>query len=111
MELAGLLISSIGFILTLAGVAIAIHQASDARRLAAQANELLEQMKSLAEAHTQMSKTVGEISVIDAYMTRELGDPTPDMELIARQYAALLTRAIRLVGGEAALQDMVGELH
>jgi hypothetical protein len=33
------------------------------------------------------------------------------MNVIGRQYGALLERAIELVGGEATLREMVGELN
>ena len=110
MELAGLLVSSVGFLLTLTGVAVAIHQASAARKAVSQSTDLLERTKLLAESHSEMSRLIGEISVIDAYMARELGMKHPDMDLLANQYRALLNRAIRLMGSETALQKMVGEL-
>jgi hypothetical protein len=110
MELAGLLVSSVGFLLTLTGVGIAIHQANAARKAVGQSNDLLERTKLLAESHSEMSRLIGEISVIDAYMARELGMKNPDFDLLAKQYGALLNRAIRLMGSELALRQMVGEL-
>jgi len=111
VELAGLLVSIIGFALTLIGLAIAIRQANSARDLAGQATTLLEHVKDLSEAQARTAKTVGEISVIDAYMTREFSQHSPDMEVVAKQYGALLARAVTLVGSEKALREMVGELR
>lgn len=110
MELAGLLVSIVGFALTFIGVGIAIYQARSARELAEQATTLLNHVNVMSEAQARTAKTVGEISVIDAYMAREFSTPSPNMEVLAKQYGALLARAIQLVGGEAALREMVGEL-
>jgi hypothetical protein len=46
-----------------------------------------------------------------SYLVREFSEEVPDPRLVARQYEALVARAERLVGGRAALEEMVGELR
>jgi hypothetical protein len=108
---AGLAVSSVGFVLTLLGVGFAIYQSRAARQAVAQSNQLLGQLTQLEDRQTMTGRTVGEISVISAYLVREFSQEVPDPRLVARQYEALVARAERLVGGRAALEEMVGELR
>jgi hypothetical protein len=111
VTLAGLVVSSVGFVLTLIGVSFAAYQARSAKELASNANDVLEQVKELDEAQSRTAKVVGEISIIDAYLTREFSQGPPNEQVVERQYGALLSRALILAGGEDALRDMVGELQ
>jgi hypothetical protein len=108
---AGLVVSSVGFVLTFIGVGFATYQARSAKDLAKRATDLLAQVKELDESQSRTAKVVGEISIIDAYLSREFSRGAPDTNVVERQYGALLTRALLLVGGEDELQAMVGELR
>lgn len=111
MEVVSLVVSIVGFVLTLIGVGIAIYQSRSAKLVAEQANRLIQHVTDFSKAQAHTAKTVGEISIIEAYMAREFSMPIPNMNVIGRQYGALLGRAIELVGGEATLREMVGELN
>lgn len=96
LSIASLAISAAASLLTICGVGFAIRQILDG-------NRLLRHVQ-------QMARVLGEISIINAHIARDLSTHG-DIDLLPKEYAVLLDRAVVLLGDSGLLEDLIGEFR